>query len=71
MPSSKAAVREEARRTFRYVDPLNEARTLMADFSSSLLGSDGSLDKFGPSAEIGGPANLVGVVVVGALDKIE
>jgi len=35
-PSSKAAVSEEARRTFRYVEPLSEARTKLADFFSIL-----------------------------------
>jgi hypothetical protein len=28
MPSSKAAVSEEARRTLRYVEPLSDARTM-------------------------------------------
>ena len=47
MLSSKAAASEEARRTLRYVEPLSEARTLLADFFSILLGrvrgfSDGS-----------------------------
>ena len=36
-PSSKAAVSEEARRTLRYVEPLSDARTPLADFFSSLL----------------------------------
>ena len=35
-PSSKAAASEEARRTLRYVEPLSEARTLLADFFSIL-----------------------------------
>jgi hypothetical protein len=35
--SSKAAAREEARRTLRYVEPLNDARTMLADFFSILL----------------------------------
>jgi hypothetical protein len=34
---SKAAASEEARRTLRYVEPLNEARTLLADFFRILL----------------------------------
>jgi hypothetical protein len=37
MPSSKAAASEEARRTLRYVEPLSDARTLLADFFSVLL----------------------------------
>ena len=37
MPSSKAAASEEARRTLRYVEPLSEARTPLADFFSILL----------------------------------
>jgi hypothetical protein len=37
MPSSKAAVSEEARRTLRYVEPLSDARTPLADFFSILL----------------------------------
>ena len=37
-PSSKAAASEEAMRTLRYVEPLSEARTLLADFFSILLG---------------------------------
>jgi CYTH domain-containing protein len=35
--SSKAAASEEARRTLRYVEPLSEARTMLADFFSILL----------------------------------
>ena len=37
MPSSKAAAREEARRTLRYVEPLSDARTPLEDFFSILL----------------------------------
>ena len=37
MLSSKAAASEEARRTLRYVEPLSEARTPLADFFSILL----------------------------------
>ena len=37
MPFSKAAASEEARRTLRYVEPLSEARTKLADFFSILL----------------------------------
>jgi hypothetical protein len=33
-PSSKAAASEEARRTLRYVEPLSDARTMLADFFS-------------------------------------
>ena len=36
-PSSKAAASEEARRTLRYVEPLSDARTLLAGFFSILL----------------------------------
>ncbi len=36
-PISKAAAREEARRTLRYVEPLSAARTPLADFFSILL----------------------------------
>ena len=36
-PSSKAAASAEARRTLRYVEPLNAARTMLADFINSLL----------------------------------
>ena len=35
--SSKAAAVEEARRTLRYVEPLSDARTPLADFFSILL----------------------------------
>jgi hypothetical protein len=35
--SSKAAASEEARRTFRYVESLSDARTPLADFFSILL----------------------------------
>ena len=35
-PFSKAAAREEARRTLRYVEPLSDARTMLADFFSIL-----------------------------------
>jgi hypothetical protein len=34
---SKPATSEEARRTLRYVEPLSEARTKLADFFSILL----------------------------------
>jgi len=34
---SKAAANEEARRTFRYVEPLSDARTMLADVFSILL----------------------------------
>jgi hypothetical protein len=35
---SKAAASEEARRTLQYVEPLRDARTLLADFFSILRG---------------------------------
>ena len=35
--AGKATASEEARRTLRYVEPLSEARTLLADFFSVLL----------------------------------
>ena len=35
--SSKAVASEEARRTLRYVEPLSDARTPLADFLSILL----------------------------------
>ncbi len=34
--SSKAAASEKARRTFRYVEPLSDARTMLVDFFSIL-----------------------------------
>ncbi len=37
-PSSKAAASEEGRRTLRYVEPLSDARTMLADFFSIRLG---------------------------------
>ena len=37
MAVSKAATSEEARRTLRYVEPLSEVRTPLADFFSTLL----------------------------------
>jgi hypothetical protein len=36
--SGKTAAREEARRTLRYVEPLSDARTMLADFFSILIG---------------------------------
>jgi hypothetical protein len=36
MAASKAAASEEARRTLRYVEPLSNARTPLADFFSIL-----------------------------------
>ncbi len=39
--SSKAAANEEARRTLRYVEPVSDARTVLADFFSILLGDRG------------------------------
>src|SRR5438132_10125108 len=41
--SSKAAASEEARRTLRYVEPLSEARTPLADFFSILLEESGDV----------------------------
>ena len=38
-PSSKAAASEEVRRTLRYVEPLSDARTKLADCFSILLGA--------------------------------
>ena len=38
--ASKAAASEEARRTLRYVEPLSEVRTPLADFFSILLKED-------------------------------
>jgi hypothetical protein len=44
--SSKAAASEEARRTLRYVEPLSDARTPLADFFSILLeGSPGGANQ--------------------------
>ncbi len=37
MPSSKAAVGDEARCTLRYVEPLSDVRTKLADYFSILL----------------------------------
>jgi hypothetical protein len=42
--SSKAAASEEARRTLRYVEPLSDVRTPLADFFSILLGKVTLLD---------------------------
>lgn len=36
-PFSKDAVSEEVRRTIRYVEPLSDTRTTLADFISILL----------------------------------
>ena len=36
-PFSKAAASEEARRTLRYIEPLSDARTMLAVFFSILL----------------------------------
>jgi len=44
--SSKAAANEEARRTFRYVEPLSAARTPLADFFSILLEMIGEADQY-------------------------
>ena len=41
--SSKAAAREEARRTLRYVEPLSTARTPLAEFFSILREDAGCL----------------------------
>ena len=40
-PSSAAEASKEARRTLRYVEPLSDARTKLADFFSILLGLAG------------------------------
>jgi hypothetical protein len=36
-PSGKAAASEEARRTLQYVEPLSDARTMLAVFFSILI----------------------------------
>jgi len=46
-PFSKAAASEEARRTLRYVEPLSDARTPLADFFSILLEQKGLCTKQG------------------------
>ena len=43
-PSSEAAASEEARRTLRYVEPLSDARTKLADFFNILLFDEIELD---------------------------
>jgi len=43
--SSKAAASEEARRTLRYVEPLSDARTLLAGFFSILLQIPAAFDR--------------------------
>jgi hypothetical protein len=60
---SKAAASEEARRTLRYVEPLSEARTKLADFFSILLYQERS----GPSisTEPGASNNVMKVVFTG------
>ena len=37
MSSSKAVASEEANRTLRYVEPLSDARTMLAGFFNNLL----------------------------------
>jgi hypothetical protein len=49
--SSKAAASEEARRTLRYVEPLSEARTPLADFFSILLGMNKWSSKINEAAK--------------------
>jgi hypothetical protein len=44
--SSKAAASEEARRTLRYVEPLSDERTPLADFFSILLAKPVTADSF-------------------------
>ena len=41
MAVSEAAASKEARRTLRYVEPLSDARTKLADFFSILLAAEG------------------------------
>jgi hypothetical protein len=56
-----------------------EAYSFLSGFSNSFLpvpheqglGSDGDLNKLGPSLEIGRATDLVGVVMIGALDMIK
>jgi hypothetical protein len=43
-PFSKAAASEEARRTLRYVEPLSDAKTMLAGFFSILLSLIGESD---------------------------
>src|SRR5439155_9518849 len=54
-----------AQGTHRAIPPL------LVDFFSVLIGLESCLDELGPSAEIGGAPDLVGVVVVGAGNDVE
>src|SRR5256885_11644174 len=47
---SKAATSEEARRTLRYVEPLSDARTMLAGFFSILLAPLGEISRRAKSA---------------------
>ena len=44
-PSTKAAVSEEARRTLRYVEPLSDAGTKLAEIFSILLIEQDDVEK--------------------------
>src|SRR6266849_7921719 len=69
-PSSAAAASEEARRTLRYVEPLSDARTKLADFFSSLLKDFSILLRMHPrlvgKAE-GGTVGIAGVVEIDSI----
>jgi hypothetical protein len=45
-----AAASEEARRTLRYVEPLSDARTMLADFFSILLEGVETVDQLTQAA---------------------
>src|SRR5437016_13792306 len=51
---SKAATSEEGRRTLRYVEPLSEARTMLADFFNILLEAPASAPDYDTGEEHGG-----------------
>ena len=63
--SSKAAASEEVRRTLRYVEPLSDARTPLADCFSILLrttvGDCDGLFEDGAEAEVGNGVFEVGI----------
>ena len=58
-PFSKAAASEEARRTLRYVEPLSDARTPLADFFSILLESFGGVFHGGGAVLLARPLHVV------------
>ena len=70
-PSRKAAASEEARRTLRYVEPLSEARTPLADFFSILLTRGSSHTPFLGESDFRFVVNFLKAVEAGEREPVD